>query len=99
MQWCDNCQLPSTGTTCVQYVATTGNAPAVIAIYHRTAIHLEPSDAARVVHVNTRSHYIAVVSLVNEVNIPTARGAESFDAFLSANGDVITNIVGDYQRR
>ena len=39
-----------------------------------------------------------VRNIVNEVNIPTARGTESFDSFVTTNRGVIQAFVEDYRR-
>ena len=38
-------------------------------------------------------------NIVNEVNIPTARGTESFDSFVASNSGVINAFVEDYRRQ
>jgi len=40
----------------------------------------------------------SVRNIVNEVNIPTARGTESFDSFVVTNSGVIHAFVEDYRR-
>ena len=44
---------------------------------------------------HTRS---SVLNIVNEVNIPTARGTESFDSFVTTNSELINAFVEDYRR-
>jgi len=41
----------------------------------------------------------SVANIVNEVTIPTVRGINSFDAFVSDNSGVIGAVLGDYQRQ
>jgi len=45
--------------------------------------------------IQTRSR---VRNIVNEVNIPTARGTESFDSFVTTNSGLINAFVKDYRR-
>jgi len=40
----------------------------------------------------------SVRNIVNEVNIPTARGTESFDSFVVTNSGVINAFIEDYRR-
>jgi len=44
---------------------------------------------------HTRS---SVRNIVNEINIPTVRNVQSFDAFVTSNSGVIQAFVEDYQR-
>ena len=42
---------------------------------------------------------VSIGNIVHEASIPTARGIHSFDAFVSANSDVIGALLNDYKRQ
>jgi len=98
---CVNCQLPSIGHLCG------------ICRYHQqcTRCHryLPPHcyngqggvlcDTCCSRRGTTPQHRHSVGRVVNEISIPTTRGAESFDAFVQANEGVITALINDYQRQ
>ena len=58
------------------------------------------SDASKECHACVRklSKRSSARNIVNEVNIPTARGTESFDSFVASNSELINAFVEDYRR-
>jgi len=78
----------------------TNNVSAATATYPPTAIPIIPTTATPVRKKLTNTqHRASIGNIINEVSIPTVRGIQSFDSYLSDNSGVIHALLDDYQRQ
>ena len=74
--------------------------PTAIVIYPPTAIQTIPAAATRAQKKQSQIHYRASLgNIVHEASMPTVRGINSFDAFVSTNSGIIGALLDDYQRQ
>ena len=93
---CTNCGVPSASRLC-QHCEKNRKC---ITCHRHLPAYCFSIDATQCQACSKRpQHRVSVSNIVNEVTIPTDRGTESFDAFVSRNGSVIDDIVDDYRRR
>jgi len=96
---CFNCDLPSATPLCPRCLPN----QQCVCCHRHLPSHCYTNNSnhcnACTKKLTNTQHRASIGNIVNEVSIPTVRGIQSFDSYLSDNSGVIHALLDDYQRQ